>query len=71
MSDTTSKWTVLWKYLAGGPQGETFYRSREMALDAACNPSRYETAVRIKGPNGEVVEQEAIEQLCKGRPRRP
>jgi hypothetical protein len=37
-----------------------------MALDAACNaPRQYQTARRIEGPNGVVIEREAIEQYCQ------
>jgi hypothetical protein len=63
-------WTVFWKDRGGGPEVRSSNRSREVALDAACNLSRYETLLRIEGPNGEVIDREAIEQLRTDRPRR-
>jgi hypothetical protein len=71
MSDTASSWSVSWKDPGGGPEHRTFYGSREMAIDAASEYNRYQTAERIEGPNGEVIERGTIEQLCSGRPRRP
>jgi hypothetical protein len=73
MSGTPLNWTVVWQDRGGGSElkGPGAYRSREAALDAACEYNRYQIAVRIEGPNGEVIERVVIEQLCKGRPRRP
>ena len=74
MSDTASNWIVVWKDQGGSspPVKDSSYRSREMALNAACELNRYQTAVRIEGPDGELIERAAIEHLCsKGRPRRP
>ena len=74
MSDVASNWAVVWVVSHAPAAGEarTFHRSREMALGAACNaPRQYQTALRIEGPNGVVIEREAIEQYCQDRPRRP
>jgi hypothetical protein len=73
MSGTPFNWTVVWQDRGGGSdlKGSSSYRSREAALDAACEYNRYQTAVRIEGPNGEVIGRVVIEQLCKGRPGWP
>ena len=74
MSDVASNWAVIWVVGHAPAAGEarTFHRSREMALDAACNaPRQYQTAGHIEGPNGVIIEQAAIEQHCQNRPRRP
>jgi Rrf2 family nitric oxide-sensitive transcriptional repressor len=69
MSGATS-WAVVW--MVQGSEGRTHHGSRELALNAACYSNwRPGEPLRIEGPNDVVIEQEAIEQHCKSRPRRP
>ena len=73
MSATASNWAVVWIFhVPGRSEGRSFYRSRELALDAACDaPPQYQTARRIEGPNGAFIEREEIEQFCKNRSHKP
>jgi hypothetical protein len=68
MSNTD--WAVLW-FNVGAGEARTFHPSQERALNAACDATWHQRPLRIEGPNGVVIEREAIEQYCKSHPRRP
>jgi hypothetical protein len=64
MSGTALDWRVVWGDSAStGREFRTFRVSRDEALDAACDPGRYEAATRVQGPNGVVIERTKIEQI--------
>jgi hypothetical protein len=69
MSDTALDWRVVWGDIAGR-EFRTFHVSRDEALDAACDPGRYEVANRVQGPNGVAIERTEIEQFIQTRSRR-
>jgi hypothetical protein len=73
MSATASNWAVVWIFHTPGRSEErSFYSSRELALDAACDaPPQYQTALRIEGPSGVIIEQAAIVEHCSRRRSSP
>ncbi len=46
-------------------EGYTTHESREQALWVACHSHWTEPAVRIEGPNGEIISREQIQLHCR------
>lgn len=74
MSEAASSWAVVGTTQGISGEDRSYCRSREEALDAACDAMRIrgQNVLRIEGPNDVVIGREAIDQHCKSRsPRRP